>query len=219
MTRLYRTGCVAALLLLAPALAQAQSAADSYFHEAARQYVADNVPAARRAVEQGLEVAPSDPRLLALRKKLRQGSRPDGRREEGGTDAGSQRGSQQNENASPSASSNGGDTPSSEQSGAARTGAQERSQTRPGGSRDGDRKARRDVQRGTDAPPPPEGRPQDRSARADTTRRGPGGHRRATPLSRAQAERLLRALEGQERQLLRQLRLRSASRQSVEKDW
>jgi hypothetical protein len=41
----------------------------------------------------------------------------------------------------------------------------------------------------------------------------------ATPLSRAQAERLLRALEGQERQLLRQLRRRSSTSQTVEKDW
>jgi hypothetical protein len=49
-------------------------------------------------------------------------------------------------------------------------------------------------------------------------RQGQGGHPVDT-LSRAQAERFLRALEGQERRLLRQLRPQSTKRQTVEKDW
>jgi len=217
MTRLYRIGCVAALLLAVPVPGQAQSAADTYFHEAARQYVTDNVPAARRAVEQGLQVAPSDPRLLALQKKLREGSRPD-RPDPEDNASGSQSGGQQNKNASSNQSSNGGDTPSSKQSGAARTGSQESARSRPGGPRPSDR-SRRDSEREAEAPSASGGRPADRPARADTVRRGRGGHGRAAPLSRAQAERLLRALEGQERQLLRQLRRRSSSQQPTGKDW
>jgi hypothetical protein len=185
------------ILLLAVGLlpARAQSTADAYFHEAAQQYVADDVAAARRTVERGLEVAPSDPRLLALRKKLRQGGRPQGRRDSSST---GQKDGSQNSSSSRS-SSKGGETPSTEQSGAARSGRQ-------------------------DAPPSDESgassaqRPSDRPARADTTRRGRGG-RPVDTLSRAQAERLLQALEGQERQLLRQLRTRSSPRQTVEKDW
>jgi hypothetical protein len=213
-------GCVAGLLLAGASLAHAQSTADAYFHEAARQYVADNVPAARRAVERGLAIAPADPRLLALKKKLQRGQRPEGRRDpDDGRSSGSKSGSQQNENASSNPSSKGGQTPSSEQSGAARTGAQDAASSRAGGARSGDRQApRRAEQRGADARSSPGGSPTDRPAPADTTRRGRGGEK-AAPLSRAQAERILRALEGQERRLLRQLRPRSSSREAVEKDW
>ena len=207
-------GCVAMLLLVGTVPAPAQSSADAYFHEAARQYVADNVPAARRAVEQGLAIAPSDPRLLALQKKLQQGNRPDSRRDSSST--GSQSGDQENEDQS-NQSSRGGQSPSSEQSGAARTGDQESSASEQGGSRSADSGAE-NRQQNANAQSSSGGQPADRSARADTLRRGQGGHV-GTPLSRAQAERLLRALEGQERELLRQLRMRSSSRQKVEKDW
>lgn len=215
MTRLCWIGCVAVLLLAGPSPAQAQSTADAYFHEAARQYVADNVQAARRAVERGLELAPSDPRLLALQKKLQQGKRPDGRRDN--SSDGSQSGSQQNENSSSPQSSKGGQEPSSEQSGAARTGEQDADPSRSGGDRSRAPDARRDDPPETNAQSSSGGRPANQSGRADTIRRGQNGQG-AAPLSRAQAERLLRALEGQERQLLRQLRPRS-SREPVEKDW
>ncbi|HKL87714.1 MAG TPA: hypothetical protein VJ884_01840 [Salinibacter sp.] len=216
MTPLRWIGCVALLLLVGTAPASAQSSADAYFHEAARQYVADNVPAARRAVEQGLAIAPSDPRLLALQKKLRQGNRPDGRQDSSST--GSQSGEQQNENQS-SQSSTGGQKPSSEQSGAARTGKQE-SSSRQGGSRSAE-PGPSEKRQNANAQSASGGQPGDRPAPVDTLRRGQGsqGGHAGTPLSRAQAERLLRALEGQERQLLRQLRMRSSSRQKVEKDW
>lgn len=49
-----------------------------------------------------------------------------------------------------------------------------------------------------------------------------GRHGRRTAvgtLTRTQAERLLRALEGQERQLLQELQMRSAKQETVEKDW
>jgi Mg-chelatase subunit ChlI len=191
-------GCVAALLLAGTALpAPAQSTADAYFHEAAQQYVADNVQAARRAVEQGLEVAPTDSRLLALRKKLRQGSKPTNDPQSGrdSTSSGSSPQSQQKSNES----STGGNQSSSEQRGA---------------SQPGDR----DSPSKQSGPRASEQRPSDRAGRADTMRRGRGG-RPVDTLSRAQAERLLRALEGQERRLLRRLQTRSSKRRTVEKDW
>lgn len=45
------------------------------------------------------------------------------------------------------------------------------------------------------------------------------GRRPSDRLSRSQAERILQALEGQEKQLLREVQKRSARPQSVEKDW
>lgn len=62
------------VLVLSGTPVAAQSSADAYFHEAAQQYVAGNKEAAQQAVERGLEVAPSDPRLQALRDKLNQES-------------------------------------------------------------------------------------------------------------------------------------------------
>jgi hypothetical protein len=200
MTRWFWIGCVAGLLLLGAASpAQGQSSADAYFHEAARQYVADNVAAARRAVEQGLAVAPTDPRLLALRKKLEQGRRPQG----GGRDSsstGSQQGEQNEENDNSDDASKGGQTPSSEQSGDKQPG----SQDDPSSEQDGAQSSSGGAG----------GKPGD----ADVRRQGQGGQPVDT-LSRAQAERLLRALEGQERRLMRRLRTRSATSREVEKDW
>jgi hypothetical protein len=197
MTRLFWIGCVAGLLLLMGDLpAQAQSTADTYFHEAARQYVADNVAAARRAVEQGLAIAPTDPRLLALRKKLQQGGRPKG----GGRDSsstGSQQGKQNEEN---NDASKGGQKPSSEQSGDKQPGTQD------------------DPSSEQDGAPSSSGGSGGRPGDADVRRGGQGGQPVDT-LSRAQAERLLRALEGQERRLMRRLRTRSATSRNVEKDW
>ena len=202
MTRADWIGGMMALLVLggAPA-ATAQSTADAYFHEAARQYVADEVQAARRTVERGLEVAPSDPRLLALRKKLEQGNRPDDRRgQQDSSRSGSNDESQQSNDSSSEESSKGGQEPSEEQSGAKQPGRPES----PASEQTG---------------PPSNASPSDAgSGRPGAMRQGQGG-RPVDTLSRAQAERLLRALEGQERRLLRQVRPQSTKRRTVEKDW
>lgn len=201
MTRLLAIGSVT-VCLLAGAPAAAQSTADAYFHEGAQAYVAGDKAAARRAVEQGLEVAPTDPRLIALRNKLRESGRPEGQRDSSATASG--RRSQQNENASSSEATEGGEHPSpSEDQGTARSGPRDPASAET--SRPGERQTSR--------------RPPNEALRSERRRRDGGGQPLDT-LSRAQAERLLRALEGQERQLLRRLRARSAEqRQQVEKDW
>lgn len=195
-------GAVALLLGGGSVAAQAQSGADAYFHRAAQQYVADEVQAARRTVERGLKVAPSDPRLLALRKKLRQGTRSG---EQGGREdssaTGSNEGSQQGDNSSSDESSAGGQERSEEEDGGA---------TQPGGP-----ESPSSEQAGSPSNGSP---PSDGAGRGGRQRSGPDG-RPVDSLSRAQAERLLRALEGQERELLRQLRPESTKRQTVEKDW
>lgn len=180
------------------------SAAEPYFHEAAQAYIDNNLPTARRAVAQGLEVAPSDPRLLALREKLRQ-TRPSDRDPNQSADA--ERRQQQSSNQRQS-SSDGGRSASD-------TGSRERQQA------------------GAQTPEPAEGTGA-RSPYGEEPREGESegemqrgardgassGERRPTGrLSRAQAEQLLRALEVQEQHLLRTLQPRDGERRSVEKDW
>jgi hypothetical protein len=197
---------IAVLLLLAGGTApavHAQQTAASYFHEAARQYVAGNRAAARRAVEQGLERNPSDPRLMALREKLREGGRPRSRQQSDSTSSQSRRQGQQN-NPSSDRSSAGEEDPSPSDDGG-RSQAGPRDEQAPESAGPGQESARER--------PSGERRPETDPSR----RRGRGAP--ADTLSRAQAERLLRALEGQERQLLRRLRTRSADNRPVEKDW
>ena len=214
MTRLLGLGCVAVGLLLAPPAA-AQSTADAYFHEAAQAYVDGDEATARRAVTQGLEVAPDDPRLIALREKLREGGRPDGQQDSSSTSSDRRSGQQGNE--SSDETSGGGENPSpSDTEGPTQSGPKASSEGTEPGSRPGSDAQRSDPSDGQRQGAGSARRPSD--ARPTPTRRGRGG-RPVDTLSRAQAERFLRALEGQERRLLRQLRPRSTKQQRVEKDW
>ena len=214
MTRLLGLGCVVVCLLLAPPAA-AQSTADAYFHEAAQAYVGGDEATARRAVTQGLEVAPDDPRLIALREKLREGGRPDGQQDSSSTSSDRRSGQQGNE--SSDETSGGGENPSSSDTeGPTQSGPKASSEGAESGSRPGSDAQRSDPSDGQRQGAGSARRPSD--ARPTPTRRGRGG-RPVDTLSRAQAERFLRALEGQERRLLRQLRPRSTKQQRVEKDW
>ncbi len=214
MTRLLGLGCVVVCLLLAPPAA-GQSTADAYFHEAAQAYVDGDEATARRAVTQGLEVAPDDPRLTALREKLREGRRPDGQQDSSSTTSG-RRSGQQGSESSDEASEDGENPSSSDTEGPTQSGPRASSEGAESGSRPGSDAQRADPsgrQRrgaGSGRRPP--------DAQPSSARRGRGG-RPVDTLSRAQAERFLRALEGQERRLLRQLRPRSTKQQRVEKDW
>jgi hypothetical protein len=214
MTRLLSLGCVVVGLLLAPPAA-AQSTADAYFHEAAQAYVDGDEATARRAVTQGLEVAPDDPRLIALREKLREGGRPDGQQDSSSTSSDRRSGQQGNE--SSDETSGGGENPSpSDTEGPTQSGPKASSEGTEPGSRPGSDAQRSDPSDGQRQGAGSARRPSD--ARPTPTRRGRGG-RPVDTLSRAQAERFLRALEGQERRLLRQLRPRSTKQKRVEKDW
>nr|WP_279304470.1 hypothetical protein [Salinibacter ruber] len=199
MMRLYWIGVVVGLLVGgggAPALGQ--PSADALFHDAAQRYVAGDTEAARRAVERGLEIAPSDPRLQALRKKLEQQEKQRG----GGRP--SQQGQQPQNRRDPSRGSEG----SQEQSGASGEESQSqsddpsRSESSPSGTPDpsstGSSGAKAQGRQGGDRP---------------------GARRSARRLSQAQAARLLQALENQERRLLREVQGESEAPSRVEKDW
>lgn len=178
-----------------------QSSAASYFHEAAQQYVAGNRAAAQRAVEQGLQVAPSDPRLNALREKLKQGQTPAEQQDSSATN--SRNRSQRSSNSSSNEASKDGDESSSSSGDQGSEQSGKQNQSTAGTSQSGQQSG---AFTPTDSSAQSEPRPRTGGARRDT-------------LSREQAERLLRALEGQERQLLRELRTRPSSPRSVEKDW
>lgn len=187
-----------ALLLAMGGTVLAQSSADPHFHEAAQHYIAEDLSAARQAVERGLEVAPSDPRLLSLQKKLEQTGRAE-------SDESSQK-----EGGSGSQNTSSG-TQGSSQSGE-ESGPEE--QNTPGRSEaSGESSPRSEV---SSPSIPSDGNGTDRNADG---RQGGSSSEGMNALSRAQAERLLQALEGQERRLLREIQTRSSERREVEKDW
>lgn len=190
------------VLVLSGTPVAAQSSADAYFHEAAQQYVAGNTEAAQQAVERGLEVDPSDPRLQALRKKLEQDSQD--RRGSGG---GSQQGSS---NQSPNGQSqgNGGQDQQSDASGEEGQNEGAQNEEAPNSQSPQSQQSGGGGQAGGGAPqsgpqPTQEGEPAARNA-----------------LTRDQAARLLRALQNQEMKLLREVQGQASETEtSVEKDW
>jgi len=197
--RLYWIGVIVGLLVGAggtPVLGQ--SSADALFHDAAQRYVAGDTEAARRAVERGLEVAPSDPRLRALRKTLEQQEKKRG----GGRP--SQQGQQSQSQRDPSR----GDQGSQEQSDAAEEDSPSqsddpsRSESSPPGTSD----------------PSSAGSPGEKAQGRQGADQS-GARRSARRLSQAQAARILQALENQEQRLLREVQGESEESNRVEKDW
>jgi len=189
------------LLLLTTAVGPAlgQSSPVAYFHEAAQAYVSNDLPAARRAVRAGLDADPSNERLLALRSKLRQERAPQERSDSTSTNDGDGK-----------EGSKAGDGGGSEEGEGSGTGNKRDPQRKESG--DPDSTATESGRGGGDGALPRSRRP------TDSMRPGSGG-RPVDTLSRRQAERLLQALGGQERRLLRQLQRRSSAHRTVEKDW
>lgn len=189
-------------LLGRPAHAQSAEAsrAAPYFHEAAQQYVASDLQRALATVNEGLRVAPDDARLLALREKIRQQQR-----QSGSGSGGQQPSPQRGQNAPNNASQNEGDS-----QGAERTeGTQPPPDPQPG---EAGGQAGSDGSESGDTPP----RPASEGAGAE---RGAMDARAESGLSRAQAARILRALEAQEKQLLRQVLQRDRRPQRILKEW
>ena len=202
--------CLTAL----PTLAQSDTddsprSADAYFHDAAQQYIAENIAEARRLVEAGLDAHPSDARLTALQDKLER--------------------TQPRSSSDSSAQNQGGrSSESGSQGPKTKDDAQEGTDEGEEGSKSRDSStdpsSRPQGQRpGPDAPPSSQQRSQSGDPGAAAPPRGDGsagkGGQQRRSLSRAQAERILRALQGQEEQLLREVQKRSARPTPVEKDW
>lgn len=182
------------LLVLGGTPALGQSSADAFFHDAAQRYVAGDTEAARRAVERGLEIAPSDPRLQALRRKLEQQDRRGGGQP-------SRQGQSSQSQRNPSE----GDDGQQEQSDA--SGEESQSEANDAASSESSRPRGADPSSAGSGAQGGQG--DDRSGDRRSTRR----------LSRAQAARLLQALENQEQKLLREVQGQSQEPERVEKDW
>lgn len=193
------------LLCTRPSVAQSSVAQSRtpYFHEAAQQYLDARFDQALATVNQGLRAAPGNPRLEALREKIQQERR---RQQSSSGSGGAQQQSQQ-----------GGQPPQN----AGQQGGNQREQST---SEPGDRSDQASTEQGRSEESSGEG-----SASADDalepseTGQASGaarqGQEQGPGLSRAQAARILRALEMQEKQLLRQVQKRQRLPQRIVKEW
>ena len=181
-------------------LAQERPAED-YFHAAAQQYIGEEVQQAIQTAQAGLQAHPGDAKLQALLEKLQQKRE---RQTGSGNESGQQ---QQQDNASESnaASGQNEDQPSSPEQQQGSDAEDQQSPESPEqqeGASAQNQNAQQDQQEGS-----PDGAA------------GSGGTEITERLTRAQAERILRALENQEKQLLREVQQHGDPERQVKKDW
>ncbi len=185
--------CLLGVLCFVASPARAQSVAD-YYHTAAQHYIGGENPQAEAAAEAGLALDPANAKLRALLEKIRE-------RNEG-------TGSQHEQDDADEQQPGEGE----QQSGTDSEGEQD------GGQQPGEQ------QPPEDEPPQDEG---EAGAESDEPPDDPqGGGGTATPaevqpgqMSRDEAERILRALQTDELELLRDVQRRRARPRYVEKDW
>ena len=182
-----------ALLTAAPAAAQnAAQNAETFFHSAAQSYIGKDLPEAKRQVEAGLNVAPSDPKLLALREKLEQQEQQQSQ-QSGQDQSQTQKGQQgQQDNKQK------GEQQDDQQEEGDQEGEQQEGKQPPEDPQEGEQENdASEVQPGEVQPPPD-----------------------PSTLTEAQAERILQALQNQEKQLLREVqRGRPVRGRPTDKDW
>lgn len=201
---------IALFLLAAPVAAQT---AEDFYHDAARLYIAEDNAAAERAALDGLELAPDDAKLRALLDKIRersdqqQSGQGDQDEEQDADDQQQGYGStpqDEGDAGQPQQSDEG--APDDQQPGGEQS--PEAQQPEKSADPDGDREG----EAGSD------GEQNDGDARpGDGTAQPLDGE--AGTMSPAEAERILRAIQADEVQLLRDVQRRRARPRYVEKDW
>lgn len=195
-------------LLFVAAPAGAQSVAD-YYHAAAQAYIAGENTEAEQAAVAGLNIDPTDAKLRALLEKIRERNPDDsgGEQEQENADNQEEGEGEQQENAE-----SGEQDPEAEQEG------QEEQNQQPEGEQ----------QQPPEEPSEPEDQQQgEAGAEGEQPPQNPqGGGTQSTPfevkpgeMSQAEAERILRAIESDELELLRDVQRRRARPRFVEKDW
>ena len=196
---------IAALCVASPA--EAQSVAD-YYHTAAQTYIGGQNAEAEQAAVAGLNIDPTDAKLQALLEKIRERN-PD--------DSG---GEQEQENADNQEDGEGDqqeDAESGEQDSEAEQEGQEEQNQQPEGE-----------QQQPEEPSEPQDQQQgDAGAEGEQPPQTlEGGGTQSTPfevkpgeMSQTEAERILRAIESDELELLRDVQRRRARPRYVEKDW
>ena len=174
------------------------------YHEGAQAFIGGDVAAASAAVQAGLAAAPDSERLQKLRDLIEQeqeeqDQRRGGQQDPDGTNQDTE-GERDDEGESGGSGPNA--PPEDEEAGAGRdrTDTQTPTPGDAGGEQDGPDGAGRSVGDGGPTPPGGEAVPEGR-------------------MSRAQAERILDAVGGDERLLLRELRPRSSGGRRSDKDW
>jgi hypothetical protein len=180
----------------------AQSVAD-YYHAAAQAYISGETAEAERAAEAGLAIDPTDAKLQALLEKIRERN-PD---DSGGEQEQQSADQQEDGEGEPQDDSESGEPdPEAEEEGERQSPQQpeEPSQQDPQQEQQGDAGAE-----GEQQPTNPQGGGQQ------------FGEFEVEPgeMTRADAERILRAVESDELELLREVQRRRARPRYVEKDW
>jgi len=194
---------IAAMASPAQAQTNGSQTGASYFHEAAQQYVDANLQQALATVNDGLRIAPNDARLRALREKIRQQRQ----RQQSGSESGSAQQSSPQGGRSPQDASN----REGEQRGQGQQPlpeAEDPSNQQQGAQDPSEGQERREAPSAEDTG--------ERGSASEATR---SGQEQAPKLSQAQAARILRALEAQEKQLLRQVQKRRRIPQRIVKEW
>jgi Ca-activated chloride channel family protein len=193
------------LILLAAAPAGAQSVAD-YYHAAAQAYIDGENADAEQAAEAGLAIDPTDAKLQALLEKIRERNPDDSGGEQEQDDAENQ---EDGEGEQQEQAQNGEQDPEAESEG------QDEQQQPEGEQQQPEEPSEQNEQQG-DAGAEGEQEPQEPQ----------GGGSQGTPfevkpgeMSQADAERILRAIESDELELLRDVQRRRARPRFVEKDW
>lgn len=200
MTRL----ALALVLLVPVALAQraprTQDVAAERYHAGAQAYVAGDVARAKTAVDSGLRVAPNNARLQALRDLIEQDQQEQDQ----------QQGSQNSDDAQNQSGGDEGQEGDQGQSG------QNPNQPPPPEEPEAE-------QDETRTQPQDPGQQQDGQSNRQNGQAGAGQEaEEAVPqgeMSRAQAERILEAVGGEERLLLRELRRAPTQGRRTDKDW
>lgn len=197
-----------ALFLLAAPVA-AQSAVD-YYHDAAKLYIAENNAEAETAALAGLAAAPDDAKLQALLEKIRERNEQQGEQGDDGEP-------QENENEQSQEGE--GQQQDQDASGEPQPGDEGEQQQEPGGE-----PGQQQPEGPQEEPPPNE--PGEAGSEGEPSDEAEGGDGEATPfdvkpgeMSRAEAERILRAIQSDELELLRDVQRRRARPRYVEKDW
>ena len=202
------------LLLLVAAPAGAQSAVD-YYHDAARLYIAEDSAQAERAAEAGLALAPDDRKLQALLEKIRERNEQDQQQDGSGDQDEQNEADEQPQGEGEQQDQNDAGQPQPGDEGEQETqqpdGDPSPEQQPPEGPTD-EQDGEREGNTGTEGEPS-EGTPQGGGGTASPYDVKPGA------MSRAEAERILRAIQSDERELLRDVQRRRARPRYVEKDW
>ncbi|MEM1116468.1 MAG: hypothetical protein AAF845_17130 [Bacteroidota bacterium] len=196
---------LALLLALAAALPQAPFAPDpevaaARYHEGAQAFVNDDMEQARAAVDAGLQIAPDDPKLLALRDLLEQ-EQDEQQQQQGGQDQPQSDNSEEGDEGEDGPQGQSGDQPPPPDDPEA-----EADQTRAEPQDPGESQPNEGEQTGQ------------RPGEGEATPQGEA-EVEASEMSRAQAERILDAVGGEERLLLRELQRRPTRGRRADKDW